>query len=81
MRKMTITIRDGYGKRENNNKDESSKKKNESDETKQIKRRILLQRNRTPPKRYGDYRGYLIEIEELNEEEIIYNEAEKCDQQ
>ena len=41
MRKMTITIRDGHGKRENNNKDESSKKKDESDEIKQIERRIL----------------------------------------
>lgn len=35
-----------------------------------------MQRNRIPPKRYGDYRGYLIEIEELNEEELIYNEAD-----
>lgn len=53
------------------------KKKEKLEETKQEEptRRILPPRNRAPSARYGDYRAYLTEIEELNEENLTYDEA------
>lgn len=60
-------------------RDDEDKKKDKENEAKKVEptKRVLPQRSRAPPVRYGDYRAHLTEIEEMCEEDLTYDEALK----
>lgn len=67
---------DGRETYEEKNNDKEETEENRIKQTEST-RRILPPRKRELPVRYGDYRAYLTEIEELSDENLTYDEALK----
>jgi len=65
--------------KEEHDEDHEEEQEDRSEKTQETTntRRILPARSRAPPMRYGDYRAHIAEIEEIDEQDLTYEEALK----